>query len=112
MKILDFGLAKLKDPSPGLRPPSPHPMGRGLGEGPTVDVDASTQVQAAAPNDTTEPGKVMGTPNYMAPEQVRGEAVDHRADLFAFGCVLYEMASGQRPFKRDTCHRDDGSDPE
>jgi len=53
-------------------------------------------------HESTEPGKVLGTPNYMAPEQVRGEPVDHRADLFAFGCVLYEMVSGQRPFKRDT----------
>ena len=79
VKILDFGLAKLS----------------------TVDAEASTVVQSTA-NESTEPGKVMGTPNYMAPEQVRGEHVGHRADLFAFGCVLYEMLSGRRPFKRDT----------
>ena len=50
----------------------------------------------------TDPGTVMGTVGYMAPEQVRGQAVDARADLFAFGAVLYEMLSGQRAFQRDT----------
>ena len=50
----------------------------------------------------TDPGTVMGTVGYMAPEQVRGGAVDARTDLFAFGAVLYEMLSGQRAFKRDT----------
>ncbi|MGO9203637.1 MAG: protein kinase domain-containing protein [Limisphaerales bacterium] len=79
VKILDFGLAKLN----------------------TVDAEAPTVVQSTV-RESTEPGKVMGTPNYMAPEQVRGEHVGHRADLFAFGCVLYEMLSGRRPFKRDT----------
>ena len=44
----------------------------------------------------------MGTVGYMAPEQVRGQAVDARADLFAFGAVLYEMVSGKRTFHRDT----------
>ena len=45
---------------------------------------------------------VLGTVGYMAPEQVRGLAVDHRADLFAFGAILYELLSGVRAFRRDT----------
>src|SRR5262249_46315660 len=51
---------------------------------------------------STEPGKVMGTPSYMSPEQVHGEPADHRADIFAFGCVLYEMLSGTRAFRRES----------
>jgi Tol biopolymer transport system component len=50
----------------------------------------------------TEPGVVMGTVGYMAPEQVRGQAADHRADIFAFGAILYEMLSGKRLFHRPT----------
>ena len=50
----------------------------------------------------TDPGTVVGTIGYMAPEQVRGQAVDARTDLFAFGAVLYEMLSGWRAFERDT----------
>jgi len=75
VKILDFGLAKLK----------PH------GE-------AGLDSQAAAQNQLTDPGAVMGTVGYMAPEQVRGHETDHRADIFAFGVILYEMFSGRRPF--------------
>src|SRR5262245_38636566 len=79
VKILDFGLAKLRE-----NPKSP------------VDAEALTLT------DSTEPGRVMGTPAYMSPEQVRGEPADHRSDIFAFGCVLYEMLSGTRAFRRDS----------
>lgn len=50
----------------------------------------------------TEPGHVMGTSGYMSPEQVAGEQIDHRSDIFAFGIVLYEMLTGKNPFYRDT----------
>jgi serine/threonine protein kinase/Tol biopolymer transport system component len=76
VKILDFGIAKL--------------TARAANDGPMF--------QAAA----TEPGMVLGTVGYMAPEQVRGETVDHRADIFAFGAIVYEMLTGTRAFKRDS----------
>ena len=78
VKILDFGLAR-------------QTMSAGAGSGASETVAAMT-----------DPGTVMGTVGYMAPEQVRGGAVDARTDLFAFGAVLYEMLSGQRAFQRDT----------
>ncbi|HKR64225.1 MAG TPA: protein kinase [Thermoanaerobaculia bacterium] len=73
VKVLDFGLAKLLD-----RP---------------TDGDAATRVL------NTEPGVVMGTMLYMAPEQLRGDPIDARADLFSLGAVLYEMLAGRRPFE-------------
>ncbi len=76
VKILDFGLAKLRLPQPGV-----------------VDTDAPTQKRL------TDPGVVMGTVGYMSPEQVRGQETDHRSDIFAFGVILYEMLSGQRAFR-------------
>jgi eukaryotic-like serine/threonine-protein kinase len=79
VKILDFGLAKL------ARPESLE--------------DALTRT-AHTPG--TEPGMVLGTVGYMSPEQVRGQAVDHRSDVFSLGAILYEMLSGRRAFRRDS----------
>jgi len=80
VKILDFGLAKLTEKS-----------SRGAGiEGITLT------------SSPTAAGMVMGTASYMAPEQVRGQDVDARTDIFAFGAVLFEMLSGKRAFLRDT----------
>jgi serine/threonine protein kinase len=78
VKILDFGLAKLTQPTDGFDHAAPT-----LG-------------------DATEPGVVMGTVGYMAPEQVRGQAADYRADIFAFGAILYEMLAGKRAFQKST----------
>lgn len=90
-KILDFGLAKLLAPAPigGER------CGK---KGGTLSLDDDAVTIANA----TEAGRILGTPAYMSPEQVRGQPADHRADIFAFGCVLYEMLSGTRAFRRDT----------
>jgi serine/threonine protein kinase len=97
VKVLDFGLAKAIFPSPGLRPPSPHPMGRGQGEGNAADRDAVTVLA-----ETTQPGVVLGTPAYMSPEQARGQEVDKRTDVWAFGCCLFECLSGKKPFAGET----------
>ena len=78
VKILDFGLAKS-----------------------TPSNSDATQMGATKLAETT-PGMVVGTFGYMAPEQVRGLAIDHRADIFAFGAVLYEMLAGARAFKGET----------
>ena len=80
-KLLDFGLAKLR--------PQPAGAGAGLSE-------LSTQAPA------TTPGAVMGTVPYMAPEQLEGKPTDARTDLFAFGCVLYEMLTARRAFGGDS----------
>jgi eukaryotic-like serine/threonine-protein kinase len=81
VKILDFGLARQIDPG--------APLANETSDGRTL-------------LGKTEPGMVMGTVGYMSPEQVAGRRADHRADIFSLGCVLYEMASGQRAFLRDT----------
>lgn len=78
IKILDFGLAKLI-----------HPQSDSDGNAPTLTLG-------------TDPGLVMGTAGYMSPEQVRGQPVDHRTDIFAFGAIVYEMLSGRRAFQRST----------
>src|SRR5687767_12509322 len=78
VKILDFGLAAYRG---------------GIG---------ASSAEAETTTGATHAGGVMGTPGYMSPEQVRGEAVDQRSDIFSFGCVLYELLSGRRAFHGDT----------
>ena len=79
VKILDFGLAKASQTAGAA--------------GGTLETAGMT---------ATAPGMVMGTVGYMSPEQVRGERVDHRTDIFSFGAVLYEMVSAKRAFQKDS----------
>ncbi|HLE63999.1 MAG TPA: serine/threonine-protein kinase, partial [Pyrinomonadaceae bacterium] len=82
VKVLDFGLAKLID-----------------------DGDSTQKTDPEAPTEVllkTEPGRVMGTINYMSPEQARGRDIDSRSDIFSLGVMLYEMVAGHRPFSGDT----------
>ena len=78
VKVLDFGLAK-------------------VAEGPVEHLETVT-----SPSPGTVAGTMLGTVGYMAPEQVRGEPADARSDIFALGCVLYEMLTGRSPFHRRT----------
>ncbi len=81
-KILDFGLAKLSEAkkTPG-----------------EVMEEAETLMMQK-----TQPGMVMGTIGYMSPEQVQGKEIDHRSDIFSFGCILYEATTGKKPFEGES----------
>ena len=81
VKVLDFGLAKAP-----------------ASEGSAPDLSGSPTITS----DGTKAGVILGTAPYMSPEQARGKAVDKRTDVWAFGCVLYEMLTGRRPFRGET----------
>jgi serine/threonine protein kinase len=82
VKILDFGLAKLHEHEPASGPPGATSL-------PTAE-------------HLTGEGRIVGTAAYMSPEQAEGKPLDHRTDIFSFGVILYEMATGERPFQGDT----------
>jgi len=79
VKIMDFGLAKRVSASP-----------------------AADEATGSLGPELTSPGSVLGTPSYMSPEQIKGQRLDARSDVFSFGSVLFEMLSGKRAFERDT----------
>src|SRR5579862_119819 len=87
-KILDFGLAKLEQSGP-------------TGSEATMTA-TMTATAGARPADLTSPGTTMGTVTYMSPEQLAAKELDARTDLFSFGAVLYEMATGTMPFRGDS----------
>ncbi len=86
VKVLDFGLAKVADPG-------------------AVEDAATVRGHAASPTITTPAmtaaGIILGTAAYMSPEQAKGKPADKRSDIWAFGCVFYEMLTGRRPFAGD-----------
>jgi serine/threonine-protein kinase len=78
IKVLDFGLAKILDDS------------------------GQASLLSHSPTEATNRGMILGTVGYMSPEQARGKTVDRRADIWSFGCVLFRMLTGERPFRGDT----------
>ena len=79
LRVLDFGLAKLRE-----------------------ELAPTGDATAVRPHDLTEVGTVLGTVPYMSPEQVQAKPIDHRSDIFSFGVILYELATGERPFRGES----------
>jgi eukaryotic-like serine/threonine-protein kinase len=95
VKILDFGLAKLTVAATGIAADE-------RGEDGAHGVQIKARRETAIEHSLSRTGMAMGTAGYMSPEQARGEKLDARSDLFSFGMVLYEIATGQRAFSGDT----------
>jgi TolB-like protein len=86
VKILDFGIAKLSEAA--------------LSQGRVLNINGEAATAIKLPS--TNPGMIIGTANYMSPEQAKGKEIDARSDIFSFGIVLYEMLSGKRAFGGET----------
>ena len=95
VKVLDFGLAKALDPLSTLSASGSNQ----LSDSPTITSPAMTRLRQGYGGQATEVGMILGTAAYMSPEQAKGKPVDTRADIWAFGCVLYEMLTGRKAFQ-------------